>query len=146
MGDVGCRDPRQISISNTLADMCVTFSTLISASAQKTPTLVGLKFFTFYFLSLFTCMVFKLRPLLKRMKKKWNPKYYFGTSLVSSGSVWSTVRERSFCRYFNAFSGSDWAFSSNLVNDKKKNKQTTNKKQTTLSKMHCWAAVAICGH
>lgn len=38
------------------------------------------------------------------------------TSLVSSGSVWSTVNERSFCRYFSALSGSDWAFSSNLAN------------------------------
>lgn len=46
--------------------------------------------------------------------KRWSG-FFFFTSLVSSGSVWSTVSERSFCRYFSAFSGSDWAFSSNLV-------------------------------
>lgn len=36
------------------------------------------------------------------------------TSLVSSGSEWSTVRDKSFCRYLSAFKGSVCAFSSNL--------------------------------
>ena len=39
----------------------------------------------------------------------------YSTSLVSSGSVWSTVSDKSFCRYFSALNGSDWAFSSNLA-------------------------------
>lgn len=46
--------------SNTLADMRVKFSALVSASAPKTPTLAGLYFFIFYFPSLFTFMVFKV--------------------------------------------------------------------------------------
>lgn len=45
--------------------------------------------------------------LNRAVGKSWN-------SFVSSGSVWSTVRDRSFCRYLSAFKGSVWAFSSNL--------------------------------
>lgn len=97
--------------------------------------LVGVKKYSVlpYCPLLLTGTFIQFKPSLERKHegKRWNLRY-FSTSLVSSGSVWSTVRDRSFCRYFNAFSGSDWAFSSNLENDK------TNKNQ---QQQHgkCWA-------
>lgn len=76
-----------------------------------------LSFTVIYFL-LFFFPLAKTQTNIEIVKKKVCTKDKSSTSLVSSGSVWSTVSERSFCRYLRALSGSDWAFSSNLGQSK----------------------------